>query len=295
MNAVLPHLPQGIRGTLLDQLRIICPILHNVDSASEGADHFFSSIHFSYYNRYSNRVRMCSLSLFIIAHFSQGDGTPSDAEPTTLLKNNKRKRTNTCQNIPRRSNELKDNIESYCMLQDAFKPLFEWLEEQVYLFKNIIAFLVIDLYQIKVLLPETYISLSHFVDILPYSDVSPVYPFGGFVVNINVTTKIHRDHGDHDICVVVALSDCTGGELCLFEPGLVLELQHGDVVIFASADISHFNLHYQGFRASLICHSDKSGLAWAEDRNGWSHNDFMRTIQNPSIYILDSNDDSIDI
>ncbi|KAF8184853.1 hypothetical protein BJ912DRAFT_927667 [Pholiota molesta] len=189
---ILPHMPEDIRGTLLDQLRIICPNLGKVDSASEGAGH--------------------------------GDGTPSNAEPTTLVKNHKRKRTNTCQNIPRRSNELKDNPEPYCMLQDTFKPLFAWLEAQI-----------------KALLPKSYMALSHFVDILPYSDISPVYPFGGFVVNINVTTKIHRDHGDHDICLVVVISDCTG---------------------------------------------DRSGLSWAKDRNGWGHNDFMRTIQKPLIYII---------
>ena len=115
------------------------------------------------------------------------------------------------------------------------------------------------------------------MEILPCSDVSPVYPFGGFVININVTTRIHRDHGDHDICLVLTISDCTGGELCLFEPGIVLGLRTGDAVVFSSAAISHFNLHYKGIRASIVLHSDKRGMDWVADRNGWAHNVFMRT------------------
>lgn len=117
--------------------------------------------------------------------------------------------------------------------------------------------------------------------------MSPVYPFGGFVININVTTRIHRDHSDHDIFLVMSISDCLGGELCLFEPGIVLDLCTGDAVIFASASISHFNLHYKGIRASVVLHSDKRGMDWVTDRNGWAHNIFMRT------HISNSNDNSV--
>ncbi|KAF8148574.1 hypothetical protein BJ912DRAFT_837932, partial [Pholiota molesta] len=124
-----------------------------------------------------------------------GDKTPSNADPTTLMKDG-RKKTNTCQNIPRRSKELQENSTQYLMLQTTFQPVFEWLSEQL-----------------KALLPDTFESLAAFTDILPCSDLSPVYPFGGFVVNINCTTRIHRDYGDHDICLVIPLSDCTGGEL----------------------------------------------------------------------------------
>lgn len=61
----------------------------------------------------------------------------------------------------------------------------------------------------------------------------------------------------------------------------------GDAVIFASAAISHFNLHYKGYRASMVFHSDRRGLDWVKDRNGWADNNFMRT------HISDSNDDDI--
>jgi hypothetical protein len=94
---------------------------------------------------------------------------------------------------------------------------------------------------------------------------------------------------------VIPLSDCTGGELCLFEPGIVLDLHHGDAVIFASAAISHFNLHYKGYRASLVFHSDKSGLEWHKDRNGWAHNLFMQTVKTPHIRISFSDDENVGI
>ena len=107
------------------------------------------------------------------------------------------------------------------------------------------------------------------------NDFSPAYPFGGFVLNINVVTQAHRDAKDFDICLVLVIGQHVGGELCLFEPGLVMPLQEGDMVAFPSGKITHFNLHYEGTRASVILHSDYAGKAWAETRNGWMNNKFM--------------------
>ncbi len=91
----------------------------------------FYSFHFSYYNRFSNRVRgQVSLIFFFLPGIPKGDGTPADADPTTLTKDGRRK-INTCQNIPRRSNELKDRPEEYLQLQDTLMPIFEWLRQQV--------------------------------------------------------------------------------------------------------------------------------------------------------------------
>jgi hypothetical protein len=128
---------------------------------------------------------------------------------------------------------------------------------------------------VKVLLPETYETLSFLIEALPNCDTSPVHPFSGFVLNVNVSTRIHRDWGDEDICLVLVLSDCVGGELCLMEPGVVLNLKTGDVVIFKSSEISHFNLHYSGKRASMVFHTDRAARSWAKDRNGWQHNMYM--------------------
>ena len=110
---------------------------------------------------------------------------------------------------------------------------------------------------------------------LPGHASSPCYPFAGFVINLNVSTKVHRDAKDHLICLVLPVGNFIGGELCLVEPGLVLPLRSGDMTIFPSQDISHFNLTYQGARASLVCHTDREGLKWVEDRFKWRGNDYF--------------------
>jgi hypothetical protein len=75
---------------------------------------------------------------------------------------------------------------------------------------------------------------------------------------------------DKRICVVMPFGDWEGGELCLYELGLVIKLKPGDIVIFPSCDITHFNLHFTGLRGSLVLHSDKQGDSWVQDFNGWS-------------------------
>ena len=74
--------------------------------------------------------------------------------------------------------------------------------------------------QFKSLLPKAYKNLSNFVDCLPRNEHPIAYPFSGFIVNVNVLTRSHWD-----ICIVIPISDCEGGEL-----GLVLDLKNGDMV-----------------------------------------------------------------
>ena len=104
------------------------------------------------------------------------------------------------------------------------------------------------------LLPENVAELKIALEVLPCSHTSPVYPFSGYVVNLNVSTRAHRDLQDKKICLIIVISseDCIGGELCLVEPGLVLRLRNGDAIVFASATLTHFNTHYIGRRVSLV-------------------------------------------
>ena len=44
--------------------------------------------------------------------------------------------------------------------------------------------------------------------------------------------------------------------LCLEELGIKLDLANGDVVIFPSQKISHFNTHFKGERVSIVFHTD---------------------------------------
>ena len=121
------------------------------------------------------------------------------------------------------------------------------------------------------------------------------YPFGGIVLNLNVATKIHRDPQDLDLCLIIPISDCAGGELVLWELGLVLAQRNGDLSSFPSGDISHYNLDYIGYRASVVFHSDHASVSWTgpegdhpsemstgrpsrhlHDRNGWARNIYLR-------------------
>ena len=41
------------------------------------------------------------------------------------------------------------------------------------------------------------------------------------------------------------------------EPGVVLDLHIGNLMIFPSTKISYFNLHFAGKRASIVFYTDK--------------------------------------
>jgi hypothetical protein len=125
------------------------------------------------------------------------------------------------------------------------------------------------------ILPEKSAEISEWIEHLPYNETSLVYPWSGVVVNANIATRAHRDPGDDGICMVVTVSDCVGGEIVLFELGLVIELRSGDAIIFRSTDQTHFNLDFNGLRASLVFHSDNAGKSWNQDRNGWNHNQYF--------------------
>ncbi|KAF8880703.1 hypothetical protein CPB84DRAFT_1751361 [Gymnopilus junonius] len=160
---------------------------------------------------------------------------------------------NMPESILEQSQEAKVNDEIYKMLSDVFEPVFKWIHDLL-----------------RELLPDAFKELSIFVDMLPNCGISPVYPFGGYVLNINVSTRIHRDMGDKDICLVLVISsdNCRGGKLVLMEPGLVLKLRNGDMVIFPSRNIIHFNLHFCRKRVSLVFHTDKCSKGWVVDANG---------------------------
>lgn len=100
-------------------------------------------------------------------------------------------------------------------------------------------------------------------------------PFLSLILNLNVMTEAHRDMFDKDFCLVLPLGEFAGGALVMFEQGLVLETRCGDFVIFRSADSTHFNLHYEGRRASFVCHTDKGFDKWKVGRNGWAANDYF--------------------
>ena len=123
--------------------------------------------------------------------------------------------------------------------------------------------------QLQFQLPEIYEELNLYCQVLPFNINSPAQPFSGIVINICVSTTGHRDRSDKHICVVIPFGDWQGGEICLYELGLIIKLNPGDILIFPSCDITHFNLHFSGIRGSVVFHSDRQGDAWTEGFNGW--------------------------
>lgn len=126
--------------------------------------------------------------------------------------------------------------------------------------------------QLRQFFPDIYQEIQVYADALPNHEFSPAHPFTGFVININVSTLGHRDRKDLEACMVLDIGEHEDGDLVLYEPGIVLPLRNGDVVLFFSDRLTHFNLKFIGKRASLVLHSDVSGLEWVKNCNGWEGN-----------------------
>ncbi|KAL6309506.1 hypothetical protein BKA93DRAFT_716385, partial [Sparassis latifolia] len=73
---------------------------------------------------------------------------------------------------------------------------------------------------------------------------------------------------EYQCCLVLAIGDYTGGELCLVEPGIIIPLRDRNLVVFRSSCITHFNLHYKGTHTSLVLHSDGASIQYREDMSG---------------------------
>ena len=69
------------------------------------------------------------------------------------------------------------------------------------------------------MLPDEYRHLEAIASILPDGNTSPVHPFVGLVINLNAVTRAHRDSKDDTMCLVLALGDFEGSDLCLYGPG----------------------------------------------------------------------------
>lgn len=127
--------------------------------------------------------------------------------------------------------------------------------------------------QLENYLPEEYQILVKLQESLPAGYIASAPPFLSLVVNVNIRTEAHRDVKDKNICMVIPIGDFQGGELVLVEQGLVLELGNGDVVVFRSAESTHFNLDYSGKRASFVLNTDSHMDSWEKNKNGWAGND----------------------
>ncbi|EGO30816.1 hypothetical protein SERLADRAFT_404822 [Serpula lacrymans var. lacrymans S7.9] len=101
-------------------------------------------------------------------------------------------------------------------------------------------------------LPEECQMLEQIVSILPGNHNFPASPFLSLVININVQTKAHCDSKDQEFCLVLPIRTFRGAALVMVETGLVIELNHGDFVIFRLSDFTYLNLHYEAILRGIV-------------------------------------------
>ena len=116
--------------------------------------------------------------------------------------------------------------------------------------------------------PDITEDMSVVIQALPLRSSVACWPFTGIVLNIGVSTNGHRDTLDLSLCLVLPIGEWTGGQLCMYELGLCFDLQNGDIVVFKSDMLTHFNLLHKGLRCSMVLHADKHLMSWAKNRNG---------------------------
>ena len=184
-------------------------------------------------------------------------------------------KTNYHQFIPYPSKDMTDPLNGsiYQSVKNVMGPVFDWLDSKVSNTYSTTLYNELNTYlQLKEIMPDIYDHLEGYASLLPVNNQVICAPFLGLVVNLNVATAAHRDSKDDNVCLVLAIGDYEGGELVLYEPGLVIPLRNGDFIVFRSCDVTHFNLHYKGRRASIVLHTDREMVKWHKGRNGWSTN-----------------------
>ncbi|KAJ7136484.1 hypothetical protein C8R43DRAFT_820696, partial [Mycena crocata] len=182
----------------------------------------------------------------------QGHGAPADTHPNNLQKGLK---VNFDQRMP------------YSTVQTSKKTI-EY-EAIVEVFSEALEFQRIEVCEFIRLNPGAYEEVRVFADVLPMNAASPAYPFAGFMFNLRVSTDAHKDRLDKRWCLLIYLTDCEGGAICLYELGFKLNCRTGHILIFPSCYITHFNTHFIGLRATLVLHTDLEGDKWDEDSGGW--------------------------
>ncbi|KAJ6471374.1 hypothetical protein C8R45DRAFT_1104347 [Mycena sanguinolenta] len=232
-------LPAHLRQKLQDAIALVQAAMPGEwkKDDSRRLDYRYLSCHWSWYMRYGEK----------------GHGAPQNANHLDNVQRDHGGKVNFSQRIPYESTDITDRPHEFAILADAYTEIFDYIR-----------------ITLQSRFPNEYQELSIYCDALPMNSASTAYPFGGFVLNLRVATSAHRDHGDKDLCVVIPFGIFEGSQLCLHEVKLKFDLKMGDVLIFPSCDLTHFNMHFSGKRGTLVLHSDRQGDGWVKDCRGWS-------------------------
>ncbi|THH14221.1 hypothetical protein EUX98_g9633, partial [Antrodiella citrinella] len=181
-------------------------------------DRPFIALHFEIYARYCYK----------------GDNFPVDVSPFLLVDEQNTPLPHTTLQ-PYESSDMVNNHEAFENLRAAWQMLFDHVRDKL-----------------SQHLPDEFEEVVGFANSLPHWTAPAAYPFSGFVVNLNVMTRSHRDTKDTSICLVLVLGEHEGGDLCLVEPGLTVKLREGDFIVFPS-----------------VFHGDKDGEFWRKYYGHW--------------------------
>ncbi|KLO18442.1 hypothetical protein SCHPADRAFT_886155 [Schizopora paradoxa] len=226
---VSSSMPSDLKGTLLDEIRAIIQFEDFQCMSSTDPRWNMIAYHLDIYFRYGTSPD--NLPLDKCKDLSQPKGTAKNSFVFRTL-------------TPHSSLEKVENEEIYVGIS-KMKETFDFLRQAT-----------------EHYLPDEYIEQETLTNDLALNQTSPFHPFTGVVLNINCCSFVHRDFMDHRICIVVPFGNWDGGELVFEELGLVFELSQGDVILFRSEMLTHYNLEYNGTRGSLVVHSDSHLKKW---------------------------------
>ena len=91
-------------------------------------------------------------------------------------------------------------------------------------------------------------------------------------MNINFRTRAHKDVQDFGLCIAMPFGEWEGGDLVLYELGLVLDLRQGSLCVFKSSIVTHFNLDFTGKRFAIILHTDDKIATAEQCYEQWANN-----------------------
>lgn len=126
-------------------------------------------------------------------------------------------------------------------------------------------------------LPEHYGLMDFHAGRVFHGAHHPLYPFTGITVKLHAASPAGPKVGSAlpgGVCAIVTFGDFTGGAMCLYEAGIRLDLQCGDVLILPTTALTCFDLHFSGRRGLLVLNGDSLVKEWVIGESSWQYQQY---------------------
>jgi hypothetical protein len=213
-------------------------------------------VHFSWYTRYAPKGKdpavktpPCKSDL---QHRSQlaKENLQKQRQKQKLMQKSKPMQR---QRLARISTEMVEHLSEYISLTEGLESYFHFVDGLT-----------------KRYLPKKHRRLAEGLSsVLPLQSQCPFHPHSSCVANIDAMSSPHYDSKDSCSCILCPFGEFEGGELVLWELGLIIKLRPFDILDFMSKNIFHFNLWYSGKRGSLVLQTDGSNPDYHKNHNNW--------------------------